>query len=494
MTIPSPRCCITGAGGSVWASIPHGGFLRRPRRGLSQSGEGLLRRRLPLSPARRISFAYLCDPAQRKMLAQRGDDPQKQPEIYAGMVRAALADNRRSDHHASVPRQFPLDLRGVRRLRADRRNPVQHHAGRRLFHGMGHRALGRLRALALPAQGQDRGARPRHLEDRRRSRRRTTSCAASRRRRNTPRSTSSACRRNAASPRPRKATPRRGRAVAEASLIVEVAKEVWGLMSCRRPHVCSLSPLPRLRGRVGAGLLSTSAIRGERALPLAALATTPRKRGRSKDRHPEDATKCPKASSPAKSQSSPAPGAASGVPSHVVAEEGASVVVVDIGARARRLRLRHGPAQESSTRSKRRAARPSLRRLDREPKNADLIVSMRHTFGRVDILVNNAGILRDRIFHRMSRSDWRDVIGVHLNGSFNMARLPVISASRRRRDGAHDFDLGPGRQFRPGELHGGEAGITGLARGIALDMARFKVRSNAIAPFAWTSHDRFHSG
>ena len=39
-----------------------------------------------------ISFAYLCDPEQREMLRSRGDDPERQPEIYAGMVRAALAD------------------------------------------------------------------------------------------------------------------------------------------------------------------------------------------------------------------------------------------------------------------------------------------------------------------------------------------------------------------------------------------------------------------
>jgi 5-methyltetrahydropteroyltriglutamate--homocysteine methyltransferase len=42
-----------------------------------------------------ISFAYLCDPEQRKMLKERGDDPEKQPEIYAGMVRSALADKPR---------------------------------------------------------------------------------------------------------------------------------------------------------------------------------------------------------------------------------------------------------------------------------------------------------------------------------------------------------------------------------------------------------------
>jgi 5-methyltetrahydropteroyltriglutamate--homocysteine methyltransferase len=39
-----------------------------------------------------ISFAYLCDPEQRKMLRERGDDPEKQPDIYAGMVREALRD------------------------------------------------------------------------------------------------------------------------------------------------------------------------------------------------------------------------------------------------------------------------------------------------------------------------------------------------------------------------------------------------------------------
>src|SRR5829696_3230115 len=39
-----------------------------------------------------ISFAYLCDPNQREMLRERGDDPEKQPEIYAGMVREALKD------------------------------------------------------------------------------------------------------------------------------------------------------------------------------------------------------------------------------------------------------------------------------------------------------------------------------------------------------------------------------------------------------------------
>ena len=69
-----------------------------------------------------------------------------------------------------------------------------------------------------------------------------------------------------------------------------------------------------------------------------------------------------------------------------------------------------------------------------EPQNAEAIVKAAiDAFGRVDILVNNAGILRDRIFHRMSWSDWHDVINVHLNGSFNMAR--AVAGHFREQDG-----------------------------------------------------------
>jgi NAD(P)-dependent dehydrogenase (short-subunit alcohol dehydrogenase family) len=124
-----------------------------------------------------------------------------------------------------------------------------------------------------------------------------------------------------------------------------------------------------------------------------------------------------------------------------------------------------------------------------EPKNADAIVQAAlAAFGRIDILVNNAGILRDAIFHKMSASDWSDVIAVHLNGSFNMSRA-CAPHFREQNSGAFvhmTSTSGLIGNFGQANYMAAKLGIMGLSRGIALDMARFKVRSNCIAPFAWT--------
>src|SRR3982074_3526970 len=107
-----------------------------------------------------------------------------------------------------------------------------------------------------------------------------------------------------------------------------------------------------------------------------------------------------------------------------LAAEGARVVVCDIGASLQGAGTDAGPAQAVVDEIKTaggEAIPPTLSIA--EPKNADEIVKAALTaFGRVDILVNNAGILRDVIFHKMSWSDWSDVLNVHLNGSFNMSR------------------------------------------------------------------------
>jgi len=174
----------------------------------------------------------------------------------------------------------------------------------------------------------------------------------------------------------------------------------------------------------------------------------------------------------------------------LMAQEGARVVVCDVGASLEGAGTDASPAQETVAAIKKAGGHAIASTLSIvEPKNAEQIVKAAlDAFGRVDILVNNAGILRDVIFHKMSHSDWSDVIGVHLNGSFNMSRA-VAGHFREQNSGSFvhmTSTSGLIGNFGQANYMAAKLGIMGLSRGIALDMARFNVRSNCIAPFAWT--------
>jgi NAD(P)-dependent dehydrogenase (short-subunit alcohol dehydrogenase family) len=174
----------------------------------------------------------------------------------------------------------------------------------------------------------------------------------------------------------------------------------------------------------------------------------------------------------------------------LLAAEGAWVVVCDIGASVEGAGTDNGPAQETVDLIKQAGGEAVASTLSiTEPKNAEQIVKAAlDAFGRVDILVNNAGILRDVIFHKMSNSDWKDIIDVHLNGSFYMSRA-VATLFREQKSGAYvhmTSTSGLVGNFGQVNYMAAKLGIMGLSRGIALDMARFNVRSNCIAPFAWT--------
>lgn len=110
------------------------------------------------------------------------------------------------------------------------------------------------------------------------------------------------------------------------------------------------------------------------------------------------------------------------------------------------------------------------------------------TFGRLDAVINNAGILRDKIFHRMEPADWELVIRVHLMGSFNVSRA---AAPLFREQGSGAFvhmtsTAGLIGNLAQANYSAAKMGIVGLSRSIALDMQKFGVRSNCIAPYAWT--------
>jgi NAD(P)-dependent dehydrogenase (short-subunit alcohol dehydrogenase family) len=110
------------------------------------------------------------------------------------------------------------------------------------------------------------------------------------------------------------------------------------------------------------------------------------------------------------------------------------------------------------------------------------------TFGRIDIVVNNAGILRDVMFHRMNEADFDAVIAVHLKGSFNVSRAaaPHFKAQASGSYVHMTSTSGLIGNFGQANYSAAKLGIAALSKSIALDMRKFNVRSNAVAPFAWT--------
>lgn len=109
-------------------------------------------------------------------------------------------------------------------------------------------------------------------------------------------------------------------------------------------------------------------------------------------------------------------------------------------------------------------------------------------FGRIDVVVNNAGILRDKIFHKMEPADWEAVINVHLNGTFYVSRA-AAEPFRAQESGAYvhiTSTSGLIGNFGQANYSAAKLGITALSKSIALDMARYNVRSNCLAPFAWS--------
>ena len=124
-----------------------------------------------------------------------------------------------------------------------------------------------------------------------------------------------------------------------------------------------------------------------------------------------------------------------------------------------------------------------------EPEGAWAIVATAvDAFGRIDGVVNNAGIVRDRIFHKMTVEDFEQVVRVHLFGTFYVSR--AAAEHFRRQEGGVFVHMtstsGLIGNFGQANYAAAKLGIAALSKSIALDMARFGVRSNAVAPFAWS--------
>jgi NAD(P)-dependent dehydrogenase (short-subunit alcohol dehydrogenase family) len=169
---------------------------------------------------------------------------------------------------------------------------------------------------------------------------------------------------------------------------------------------------------------------------------------------------------------------------------GAKVVVNDIGASLDGKGQDNGPA-ERVVAEIRSAGGEAVANLDSvaDPDGARGIVrSAIDTFGRLDGVVNNAGILRDSFFHKMTDEEWDRVLKVHLYGSFNVSRAaaPIFKEQQSGSVVHMTSTSGLIGNLAQANYSAAKLGIVGLSKSIALDLRRFGVRSNCIAPFAWS--------
>jgi NAD(P)-dependent dehydrogenase (short-subunit alcohol dehydrogenase family) len=174
----------------------------------------------------------------------------------------------------------------------------------------------------------------------------------------------------------------------------------------------------------------------------------------------------------------------------MMAAAGAKVVINDVGGSVSGEGKSDGPALSTKQLIERQGGQATVNTdsVSEWTSAQKIIQSALDNFGRIDIVVNNAGILRDVIFHKMTPEDWLAVIGVHLNGSFFTSRA-AAEHFRKQESGAFiHMTSTSGLLGNVGQANYAAAklGITALSKSIALDMMRFNVRSNCIAPFAWS--------
>lgn len=105
-------------------------------------------------------------------------------------------------------------------------------------------------------------------------------------------------------------------------------------------------------------------------------------------------------------------------------------------------------------------------------------------FGRIDSVVNNAGILRDRIFHQMTPEEFEAVVRVHLFGSFNVSRFAADHFRKQESGTMVHMTSTSGLIGSLGQANYAAAklGMVALSKSVAMDMARYNVRSNCVSP------------
>jgi NAD(P)-dependent dehydrogenase (short-subunit alcohol dehydrogenase family) len=178
----------------------------------------------------------------------------------------------------------------------------------------------------------------------------------------------------------------------------------------------------------------------------------------------------------------------------LLASEGASVVVNDLGAEMDGSGQDAGPAQQVVAEIAEAGGKAVVNGADISDFDAaeGLVKGAIDQFGRLDVLVNVAGILRDRMVFNMTETEWDDVIRVHLKGTFNTTRFASAHWRSLRDETAQNriinFTSVSGLHGAPGQPNYAAAkmGIVGLTYSSAHSLAKYGVTVNAISPGAAT--------
>ena len=186
-------------------------------------------------------------------------------------------------------------------------------------------------------------------------------------------------------------------------------------------------------------------------------------------------------------------GAGGGVGAEIAklaASEGAHVLVNDLGSDPNGEGSDLTPARRVADEIKNAGgiAEPSFYSIASWETAEAIVQDAIKAFGRVDAVINNAGILRDVIFHKMSPEDWELVRSVNLDGYFYVSRAAAPYFKEQGSGAFVHMTSTSGLIGNMGQANYSAAkmGVVGLSKSIAIDMQRFNVRSNCVAPFAFT--------
>lgn len=160
-----------------------------------------------------------------------------------------------------------------------------------------------------------------------------------------------------------------------------------------------------------------------------------------------------------------------------LAEEGADVAVVDVADVGAETAREIGQATGRAT---------AFVKADiaKEGEARAAVSAVESSLGPVDILVNNAGITRDGLALVMTEADWDSVLAVNLKGAFLMSKAVLRGMIKRRRGSIVSISSVVGRRGNAGQVNysAAKAGLIGLTKSLAREVASRNVRVNAVAP------------